>query len=235
MANLVIDTTTKPGYFTVDLGAFAVPAGAKVAHEPFYDIQDIYLLPALDGVGITFNSAKDDFFVTMSGGGPYAVVDSLNGSVPADNTALQIALAVFLGDALQIRVFAQITTSATTANQSIISYTVPTGRTAYILGYTIESISNNGLFAGASGPINLGINPSGGTLGGIPGAGGTSGSKYFRQHRLGGASTTDAQVEQQDFGVPRLLAVAGDVIVVLVTPSSAISTTWTVTVELMLR
>lgn len=118
-----------------------------------------------------------------------------------------------------------LTTSTTTADQVILSYTVPTGKTFHIVGY---SIAANGT-ANAL-PIKIGKND----VSTEPAAPGTLDSNIFRVFNWM-VSSVGSNTEVDYGSNPRKFASAGDIFKVTVTPSGLLSTTWRVSVDFVLR
>jgi hypothetical protein len=119
-----------------------------------------------------------------------------------------------------------LTTTATTADQVILSYTVPTGKMACILGFFV---SNNANVDGT--PIKIGKN----TVTTEPAAPGTVDSNIFRLFFLV-RSSTGAYNAQQDFSAyPRPFGFSGDVLKMTVTPSGTGTTIWRGTLDIVLR
>lgn len=123
-------------------------------------------------------------------------------------------------------IFGQLTTAATTADQIILSYTVPANRTAYILGFTVGVDGNtDGL------PLKIGKN----TITTPSAAPGVVDSNFFRVFRLDRSGTGAEPVVSEDFSIPRQFGFAGDVIKIAVTPSGTGSTIWRATLDIILR
>jgi hypothetical protein len=117
---------------------------------------------------------------------------------------------------------AKKTTVLTTANQTLVSYTVPAGKVFYIIGYKIDT---SGTTAGV---IKIGRND----LSSEPAAPGSVDDNIFRAFELIGGGTTG----EVDFGGnPRKLGVGGDTILITVTPLAALSTTWRASLDFVLR
>lgn len=120
-----------------------------------------------------------------------------------------------------------LTTSAATADQVILSYTVPTGKVAYILGY---SVSSNANVDGT--PIKIGKN----TITTEPAAPGTTDNNFFRILFLLRTSGPSSGIASDNFSAcPRPFAIAGDVVKMTVTPSGAGTTIWRGTIDILLR
>jgi hypothetical protein len=114
------------------------------------------------------------------------------------------------------------TTAATTANQTILSYTVPAGKVFYLIGYKIDTEGT------VSGIIKIGRND----VSSEPVAPGEMDGHIFRCFELGAGGTTG----EVDFGSnPRRLGVGGDTILVTVTPVASLSTIWRATLDFVLR
>jgi hypothetical protein len=123
----------------------------------------------------------------------------------------------------QNSIYGKLTTSSTSADQVIISYTVPAGKVFYIIGYNIES---SGTLNGN--PIKIGRN----TVTSEAAAPGTVDGNIFRCFTLSaGASTGDVDLG----GNPRKLGIGGDVIKVTVTPSGLLSSVWRASLDFVLR
>lgn len=115
-----------------------------------------------------------------------------------------------------------LTTSATTADQVIISYTVPAGKILHIIGYRIQTSGSS------SGVIKIGKN----TVTTVSASPGTVDGNIFRTFTLSSGEDSG----EADFGsIPRKLGSGGDVIKVTVTPSGLLSTDWTANLDFVLR
>lgn len=126
----------------------------------------------------------------------------------------------------QHNITGQLTTSATTADQTIISYTVPANRVAYIIGYLVSTDGNtDGV------PVKVGKN----TITTPPAAPGTVDSNFFRVFRMDRSTAGDGGFIAEDFSMPRQFGFAGDVLKIAVTPSGAGSTIWRATLDVILR
>lgn len=123
----------------------------------------------------------------------------------------------------QHSILGTLVTTSTTEDQVILSYTVPTGKVFYIIGYRIENASSiNGS------PIKIGKN----TISSIPSSPGSIDNNLFRIINLASNSNTG----EVDYGSnPRKLGVGGDVIKVTVTPSGSLSSTWYAALDFVLR
>lgn len=120
-----------------------------------------------------------------------------------------------------------LTTTATTADQIIVSYTVPTGRTAYLLGFTV---SEDGNVDGA--PIKIGKN----TVTTEPAAPGTTDANIFKMFKTDRASNGSTDTYSGDYSAyPRPFGFAADVLKITVTPSGTGSTVWRATLEILLK
>lgn len=119
-----------------------------------------------------------------------------------------------------------LTTTAVTADQTIVSYTVPAGKVAYIMGYFI---TNNSNVDGT--PIKIGKN----TITTEPASPGTVDGNFFRTHFLLRSATGMYQITENFSPFPRPFAVAADVLKVTVTPSGTGSTIWRVGLDIILR
>lgn len=119
-----------------------------------------------------------------------------------------------------------LTTTATTADQVIVSYTVPTGKVAYIVGFMVSTDGNvDGL------PVKIGKN----TVTTEPAAPGTTDGNIFRMFRME-RPTAAAEIVSQDFSaMPRPLGRAADVLKITVTPSGTGSTKWRASLDIVLR
>lgn len=123
----------------------------------------------------------------------------------------------------QHSIFGKLTTSSSSADQVILSYTVPVGKVCYIIGYNIES---SGTLNGV--PVKIGRN----TVTSESAAPGSVDGNIFRSFTLSaGASTGDIDYG----GNPRKLGIGGDVIKITVTPSGLLSSTWRASLDFVLR
>jgi len=174
--------------------------------------------------------------------GPYSQMDVvagiINQSVASDQTKLMID-SVYFSNQNQLQIASSFTkplqvstredlhtltgkliTTSTTQDQSIISYTVPTGKIFYLMGYCVSSQGN-----ASANPIKIGRND----ISGDPSSGGSIDYNLFRVFNISSSSTGPTQT---DFGSsPRRIATEGDVVKVAVSPSSADSTTWLVSLD----
>jgi hypothetical protein len=174
--------------------------------------------------------------------GPYSQMDVvagiINQSVASDQTKLMID-SVYFSNQNQLQIASSFTkplqvstredlhtltgkliTTSTTQDQSIISYTVPTGKIFYLMGYCVSSQGN-----ASANPIKIGRND----ISGDPSSGGSIDCNLFRVFNISSSSTGPTQT---DFGSsPRRIATEGDVVKVAVSPSSADSTTWLVSLD----
>jgi hypothetical protein len=117
----------------------------------------------------------------------------------------------------------KLVTTSTTADQVVVSYTVPNDKVCYLIGYRVDCEGT-----AAASPVKIGKT----TLGNEPTSPGTIDGNIFRAFNLAaGASTGEI-----DFGAnPRKLGSAGDTIVVAVTPNGILSTTWHAALDIVLR
>jgi hypothetical protein len=116
------------------------------------------------------------------------------------------------------------TTNTTTSDQIILSYTVPSGKVFYLLGYCVS------VEGGAdANPLKIGRND----ISSEPGVSGSVDSNLFRVFNIPSTMSTPLEI---DFGGnPRRIAAEGDEVKVAVTPSSNVSTTWRVSLDYTLR
>lgn len=125
----------------------------------------------------------------------------------------------------QHHITGQLTTTATTADQNIISFVVPSNKTCFIIGYSIETAN-----IGAT-SVKIGR----GTLT-APTAGGEVDSQIFAQFKMADTSNTIDSFRNVDSGsFPRRLGSSGDTIRVAVQPRTNASTLWTATLYYILR
>jgi hypothetical protein len=116
---------------------------------------------------------------------------------------------------------ATLTTTTTTANQIVLSYTVPAGRVLFIIGYLIDAEgAANGVFK--LGRNNLTTEPS------SPGAldGNILRCRYI---------TANGSFSGEFGSNPRRLGVGGDVILMTITPDSLLPTKWRCALDFVLR
>ena len=119
-----------------------------------------------------------------------------------------------------------LTTTATTAGQVILSYTVPANRTLWILGYSISDSSTtiNGS------PIIVGKNTITEPASGATATDGTCFDGLFLN-----AATASQNMVSRTYSAPVKFAAGGDVVKIVVTPSGATSTTWRASLQFVLR
>lgn len=123
----------------------------------------------------------------------------------------------------QHSIFGKLTTASTTADQTILSYTVPTGKVCYIIGYMVES---SGTLSGS--PVKIGRN----TVTTETTSPGALDGNIFRSITLAaGASTGDVDLG----GNPRKIGIGGDVVKITVTPSGLLSSVWRASMDIVLR
>lgn len=176
----------------------------------------------------------------------YAVLNNVlriqNTGTPASSTTLYVDVAAIsnfdvveigrqvTNDPLPVRsveeihtICGTITTTATTADQVVLSYTVPANKTFWIVGYTL----NNGETTIRANPYKIGRN----TVTSEPAGPGTVDGAIFRMGNMPASSFRD-----EDFsGNPRRMAIAGDVVKITVTPSGGTSTVWRACLDFILR
>jgi hypothetical protein len=133
------------------------------------------------------------------------------------------------GDPLSVRsgedihtITGVITTTSTSADQVILSYTVPTGKSFWIAGYTI----NNGETTVRGNPVKIGRN----TITTEPSGPGSVDGNIFRVSNMAASTFRD-----EHFGIPRRVGNSGDVIKLTVTPSGGTTTVWRASIDFILR
>lgn len=119
-----------------------------------------------------------------------------------------------------------LTTSAATADQVIVSVTVPTGKVLYIIGYLISDGSNT--ITGS--PVKIGKN----TVTTEPAAPGTIDGNILFMFTLNSSSNAP-NFYAYDYSKPRKFGFAGDVVKITVTPSGVTNTVWRATLEYILK
>jgi hypothetical protein len=116
-----------------------------------------------------------------------------------------------------------ITTTATTADQVIVSYTVPAGKTFWLAGYMV----NNGETTIRGVPVKVGRN----TVTGEPAGPGTLDGNILRVFNMAASTFRD-----EWFGSsPIRCGAAGDVMKITVTPSGGTTTIWRASMTFVLR
>lgn len=114
--------------------------------------------------------------------------------------------------------------SATTADQTILSFTVPVNRVMYIIGLSIET-SNKG------GNVKIGKN----TIT-TPASPGVVDSNMFRQFSMSDASASLDSYRALDYGsFPRIVGSNGDVFKILITPRGNQASVWSTTIDYILK
>lgn len=121
----------------------------------------------------------------------------------------------------QHSIIGRLTTTSTSANQNIISYTVPDGKVFYIVGYRIECSGT------IDGTVKIGKN----ILTSTPSSPGLVDSNVFRAFSLQAGSNTG----EVDFSNPRKIGVGGDVIKITVTPKGSLTCDWYAVLDYVLR
>lgn len=120
-----------------------------------------------------------------------------------------------------------LATAATTADQIVVSVTVPAGKVLYIIGYSLSS-SNNAVGAA---PAKIGKN----TVTVEPAAPGAIDGNIMFSFILN-TSAGGANLVIMNYGdLPRRFGFAGDVVKITVTPSGAGATNWRATLEYILK
>lgn len=120
-----------------------------------------------------------------------------------------------------------LTTTATTADQIIVSFTVPTGKVLWLIGFMISG-NNNSIQAN---PLKIGKN----TVTTEPAAPGTEDGNIMFSFELN-TNTALANMFAMNYGdKPRKLGFAGDVVKMTVTPSGNGTTIWRGTLEFLLK
>jgi hypothetical protein len=114
-----------------------------------------------------------------------------------------------------------VTTTATTANQVICSYTVPTGKYLFVTGYSVASSTSTA----KGNPIRVGK----GAMTEVVSPGAVD-SEVMRTFFLPAASSRN-----EAFGSPYYLASGGEVVKITVTPDLGTSTTWRASLDFVLR
>lgn len=130
-------------------------------------------------------------------------------SVASDDDAIALAVPAISAQYMpnQVWVEADLTSSATTKEQIVVSYTVPDSYDFYILTHSLARITDNGMEAV---PAALEVVVSGTTIIKI-------------EHNVG--VTGDTQWESV-YTLPLKLATARNVVKLVVTPSGLLSTVW---------
>ena len=114
----------------------------------------------------------------------------------------------------------KLSTNSNTADQLVLSYTVPSNKKFYIIGYHLET-DNNG-----SNICKLGKN----TMTSEPASPGIVDHNIFRLFKIANQGTTF-----EDFSTPRRIGSAGDIIKLLITPNANNATNWRATIDFVLR
>mgnify|MGYP006921323468 CR=1 FL=1 len=135
------------------------------------------------------------------------------------------------GDPLPIRIAEDshtitsvLTTTSTAANQIALTYTVPTGKSFWIAGYSVSKSDSNARGA----PVKIGR----GALTETSPPGSVDG-EVFRAFNV--PSSGDAVITQDFAAMPRRLASGGDIVHVAITPTSSQTTQWRVSIDFVLR
>lgn len=115
----------------------------------------------------------------------------------------------------------KLTTTLTTSNQTILSYEVPSGKVFHVIGYRIDCDGTS------SGTIKIGRDD----VSLEPDSPGVVDGNLFRIFDLNSNSSTG----DIDFAIPRKIGASGDTILVVVTPTAALATTWRANLDFVLR
>jgi hypothetical protein len=123
----------------------------------------------------------------------------------------------------QHTVLGKVVTNSTVNDQVVVSYSVPSGKVMYLIGYRVDNDGNIDASSVKIGRIPLGTEPiSPGSLDG----------NIFRCFSLSAKSTTG----EVDMGSnPRKLGIGGDVVQITVTPTAKTPTTWHAALDFVLR
>lgn len=215
-----------------------VPNGSNtgVDHQYVVEVQQDKVTFTIDGVIVAVNSNHIP--------GPYKVLNVFMG---IENTGVTGSSTDLILDYAQLTNFNQttvntagssgstaviqnesvnyitgsLTTSATTADQVILSYTVPTGKNLYLIGW---SISTNSIAATV---VKIGKN----TVTGDPAAPGVLNGVIYRHFYLASTSMQSQTLPAS----PVRIGGGGDVIKMTVTPSAITSTVWRGGLDFILR
>jgi hypothetical protein len=120
-----------------------------------------------------------------------------------------------------------LTTSLVNADQVILQYTVPAGKTFWIVGYSL----NNGETTIRGNPVKIGRN----TMTDEVDAPGSVDGNIFRAFNKYGGSTGDNTAGELFGASPRWMANAGDVVKMTVTPTGSSTTKWRASIDFILR
>lgn len=132
-------------------------------------------------------------------------VTTIDAGIAAANQFDSIAVRSFTTDA-SVEIHGEVTTASTTANQTVITYTVPAGKNFFLVYSVIQKVSVNS--------VDM-----------APGAIRKNGTDLYR--RGVGGSASGSSVYELRVGPPGVsIATAGDVLTLTVTPGGTGSTTW---------
>jgi hypothetical protein len=187
-------------------------AGVVVATHSYHTPKQFVLMDAAVGIvniaaGGTTTTVSTDLVLVRS----YDQVDD-SANVPDDEMHY---------------VTGTLATSTTTADQVVVSFTVPAGKILYLIGFLLSG-SNNAVSAI---PAKIGKN----TITTEPAAPGTLDSNIFYVFALQTGASLPNWIMMNYGDKPRKFAFAGDVVKVTVTPSGVGNTTWRGTLEFILK
>lgn len=222
----------------VETTTATLPNGVTTANAQTYELTvtplRVYL--TVDGVKVAENKLHIP--------GPYGSLNQIAGwyntGAPASSTnavidawffqnqdRVEIAEG-FVGDKIPVRIeedvhsiFGTLTTTSTGADQVICSYTVPTGKYLFVIGYLV-SASNNTV-RGA--PVKVGKGALTETV-----SPGIVDGLVLRSFVLDIRS-----IQYEVFAVPRYLAAPGETVKIAVTPDAGTGTSWRATLDFVLR
>lgn len=180
--------------------------------------------------------------------GPYNAMDicfHINNSSVVTNTSMTVDVVYFSNfDQVQISQYSKSepltfqrgedihtitgykTTTATTANQVILQYTVPASKSFWIVGYTVD----NGETTVRGNPVKICKNTF--TENTAPGV---VDSDIFRAFAMYHGSASESYIAEDFSAMPRQFAKAGDIIYVTVTPTGTGSTVWRASLDFVLK
>lgn len=161
--------------------------------------------------GNTLDLIENTVVPANQGGAMVSGWDGVNSHFLKTNNNGELVTSVPVPTASEnVYAYQEITTATLTANQVILTYTVPVGVTFYLVGYSMSRIDLASTACGS--PFRLVAN--------------SIVIKRFAVDWNGGNGYGNVMIWAENYPYPFPIATAGQLIEITVTPSTAVSTTW---------
>ena len=182
-------------------------------------------------IPLCYTSLKPGMFI-MNTGVPTSSTDLIVDVIHFENNNQVQISDSFVGEPFPMRIneevhsiIGKLVTTTTTANQVIVEYTVPAGKSFFLLGFLL-SASGTAIDAA---PFKIRKN----SIVTEPDPPGAIDCNIFRSMFMNTGKTDS--IAQDYSACPRKFAIGGDVVQATVTPSGTTSTTWRVSLDFVLR